>query len=41
MDELWDLNTRLEIINQLKDYLQLYLFKGTDFQKMVLISYLT
>lgn len=31
MDELWDLNTRLEIINQLKDYLQLYLFKGNGF----------
>ncbi len=31
MDELWDFNTRLEIINELKDYLQLYLFKGKGF----------
>lgn len=31
MDELWDSNTKLKIINELKDYLQLYLFKGKGF----------
>lgn len=31
MDELWDSNTKLKIINELKDYLQLYLFKGNGF----------
>lgn len=31
MDEIWDFNTRSEIINKLKDYLQLYLFKGIGF----------